>query len=183
MNGRPTWDAVWMRMADELGKRSRCFRGDIGCVLVSVDNQVVAATYVGPPPTFEPADDTKRYEEARASLPSLNLKQVFPASEPMSMTDCRAWCPRAQPDHVPEEGYVDCVSSHAEMNAVSRADWSRLQGGTAYVNGAVCFQCAKLLAACGVSRVVMKVLESDSHRRPQRSIDYLKECGISVSVI
>lgn len=153
---RPSWDDVWISLAEKIGERSRCSRGSIGCVLVSQDNQVVSASYVGPPPNFEPANKRPR-------------------------SDCRGWCPRSQPGHEPDLGYTDCVSSHAEMNAIARADFTKLRWGTAYVNGACCVMCAKALAASGVNRVVVKFDDAaDAHRVPNRGIDYLIENSIQV---
>lgn len=154
---RPTWDDVWMATARMFGQRSRCERGKIGCVLVSTDNQVVSASYVGPPPNYEPAN-------------------TDPAST------CSQWCARACKTDGFDPGYYDCVSSHAETNACARADFSRLKGGTAYVNGAVCYNCCKLLAASGVSRVVMEVYTSDAHRQPMKSINYLRDNSVTVDV-
>lgn len=155
---RPTWDFVWMAMARKFGERSRCERGKIGCVLVSVDNQVVSASYVGPPPHFAPANEDET-------------------------STCSSWCPRACKTADFDPGYSDCISAHAESNAVARADFSRLKGGTAYVNGAVCYNCCKLLAASGIARVVMEVYTADAHRNPVKSITYLRDNGIVVDVL
>lgn len=46
---RPTWDELWLDVATLIGRRSRCSRRQIGAVVVSVDNQVVATGYNGPP--------------------------------------------------------------------------------------------------------------------------------------
>lgn len=153
---RSTWDKVWMSTADAIGLRSRCYRADIGVVFVSADNQHIIAGYVGPPPNFWPAND-----------------------EPES--DCRQWCPRSQDGHELQPGYVDCVSCHGEMNAAARAD-ERFIGGTAYVNGAMCFTCAKVTAACRLARVVMKINPSDLHRKPEDVIQFLTRSGIKVSI-
>lgn len=158
---RPEWDEVWMSFAKSIGRRSKCTRGDIGCVLVSQDNQVISASYVGPPPSFRPA-------------------VIADIRSDGETTSCLMWCPRSQLGHVPEEGYVDCVSSHAEMNAVARADFSRLADATAYVNGAVCYHCAKLLSAACVKRVVMVVHDTDAHRNPSRTLEYFKMNGVEV---
>lgn len=157
MTDRKTWDRVWLDMATSVGQRSRCSRGAIGCVLVGPDNNVVATSYVGPPPEYAPA-------------------QVDPTS------DCRSWCERScetDPAKL-DPAYLTCPSVHAEQNAVSRADFTRLRGGTAYVNASVCWQCAKLLAASQVARVVMIAEEGNEHRNPQRTVDYLSRCGITV---
>jgi dCMP deaminase len=154
-NTRPEWADVWMTMAETIGRRSRCVRAQIGCVLVSTDNQVISASYNGPPPKYKSA---------------MNVH-----------TKCDQWCPRSQGASL-DVNYDDCPSSHAEANGVARADWSRLQGGTAYVNGASCMTCAKLLAAAGIRLVVMQVHETDQHRRPDKVIEYLGQCGVEVFV-
>ena len=160
MSGRPDWDLVWMKMAFTIGERSRCSRGAIGCVLVGPTNDVVSTSYVGPPPNFAPAQ--------------------------MDQTStCKKWCERSNetdPSKL-DAAYLTCPSVHAEQNAISRADFSRLKGGTAYVNAAVCWQCAKLLAAAQVGRVVMYVAEGNEHRNPGRTQAYLAQCGIDTTVM
>src|SRR5690606_19763651 len=137
--------------------RSRCHRADISAVFVSRDNLHVVVGYVGPPAHYAPAE-----------------------ADPDS--DCRAWCPRAQPGHEPQPGYEDCVSCHAEMNAAARTNADLIAGGTAYVNGAMCLTCAKVTAATRVARVVMRVTSDEAHRKPQRTIDFLTSSGIEVVV-
>jgi dCMP deaminase len=151
---RPSWAEIWMQTARAMAERSRCVRAQVGCVLVSQDNRVIASSYNGPPPGMT------------------------------VLGDCVNWCPRAQSEgHVLEPGYTDCCASHAEMNAVARADFTQLQGGTAYVTGSVCYTCAKLLAASNVGLVVMIVRGSESYRSPKKSMQLLAECGITCTVI
>lgn len=151
---RPTWDVIWMQTARAMAERSRCVRAQVGCVLVSRDNRVIASSYNGPPPGM------------------------------MVIGDCVNWCPRSQAEeHALEPGYTDCCASHAEMNAVARADFTQLQGGTAYVTGSVCYTCAKLLAASNVGLVVMIVRESEGYRSPKKSMQLLADCGITYAII
>lgn len=70
---RPSWDAVWMGMADVIAQRSRCVRSQVGCVLVTKDNRVAAASYNGPPA-------------------NVKLKGM-----------CDRWCPRARGDAPPSD--------------------------------------------------------------------------------
>lgn len=70
---RPAWEAVWMAMADIISQRSRCVRSQVGCVLVTPDNRVAAASYNGPPGTVK-------------------LKGM-----------CDRWCPRARGDAPPSD--------------------------------------------------------------------------------
>lgn len=67
-------------------------------------------------------------------------------------------CPRslaAQQGDPVDANYQDCIAIHAEENALLYSDASARRGGTLYVNGICCFNCAKKVAGSGVSRLVM----------------------------
>lgn len=133
---RPTWDETYMMFANHVAQRSRCSRDQVGCVIVTADNRVAAACYNGPPPR---ATET-------GAVPTTG--------------QCINWCPRAravasgEPGHA---GYADCFSNHAESNAIARANWTDIAGGTAYVTSTLCIACAKNIASAGLSRVVFRV--------------------------
>ncbi|QGF20325.1 deoxycytidylate deaminase [Gordonia phage Sixama] len=141
-------------MAEAVAERSKCSRAKIGCVIVDRGQVVISTGYNGPPPN---------YLGDRGGV----------------STGCRTWCERAKNKDT-DPSYSTCPSNHAEANAIVRADWSRMAGSTAYVTGAVCITCAKLLAAAGVTMVVHRVSATDSHRRPQTVESFLKQCGVSV---
>lgn len=147
---RPSWDEVWMRMAQIMGERSKCSRAQVGCVIVSADQSVLSASYNGPPPNY-PAEGS-----------------------------CSNWCPRAQGKGDLGSTYDNCPSAHAETNGIARADHSRIIGATAYVNRASCIGCAKALAAAGVVRLVHIVGDNDMHRNPEATEDFLRQCGVQV---
>lgn len=47
---RPTWDDVWMGLAESLAKRSTCSRLQVGCAVITEDNQqVLGIGYNGGP--------------------------------------------------------------------------------------------------------------------------------------
>lgn len=47
---RPSWDVVWMTLAETLGERSTCERLQVGCVVITEDNQrVLGVGYNGGP--------------------------------------------------------------------------------------------------------------------------------------
>jgi dCMP deaminase len=47
---RPSWDDVWIRLATSLADRSTCSRLQVGCVVVTADNQkVLGVGYNGGP--------------------------------------------------------------------------------------------------------------------------------------
>lgn len=151
---RPSWDQVWMTMADDIAPRSLCTRAQVGCVLVTADNQMAAATYNGPSPRFAHNDEP-----------------------------CTNWCERAvtpTEQLLDPRSYSNCETTHAEASALIRADASRLQGATIYVTGSVCINCARLIAHSGVTRVVHRVDPENAYRSPEATEKYLTDLGIVV---
>ena len=67
-------------------------------------------------------------------------------------------CPRANSDVAHGSAYDSgpgrCIAVHAEANALLFSDATARAGATLYVNGPPCADCAKLIAASGVARVV-----------------------------
>lgn len=50
--------------------------------------------------------------------------------------------------------YTDCISLHAEANAIAFANRADTEGATIYITGPPCDACSKLIKAAGISRVV-----------------------------
>lgn len=136
-----------------MSKRSRCARAQVGCVIVAEDQTVISSSYNGPP-------------------------RFYPTSD----GDCRDWCPRAQKTDTDDFSptYDDCPSVHAEANAIARADFSRMEGSTVYVSTSCCKGCAKLLANSGVKRVVFSYEAGREYRNPEKTIEFLRTCGVEV---
>lgn len=76
--------------------------------------------------------------------------------------------------------YGKCEAIHAEANALVRADFTQIQGGTIYVSHSSCINCAKLVANSGLVRLVHHVSEADLHRNPDEVEEYLSSSGIEV---
>lgn len=76
-----------------------------------------------------------------------------PAGEPGCIT-----CPRRTSNVSPGSSYDtgpgQCVSVHAEANALLYCDREDLRGSTLYITTNPCDGCLKLIRAAGVSRVV-----------------------------
>lgn len=147
---RPTWDEVWMDIADTVAQRSRCDRAQIGSVIVSANQRIASTGYNGP----------------AASFPAEN--------------GCTAWCPRARGEAPLDNLYDACPSIHAESNALLYVDRSVIEGGTIYITDAPCMQCAKLVSNSGIARAVFRVSSKAAHRQPEATIEYLKKCGIEI---
>lgn len=147
-----------MAVAHDVARRSLCTRAQVGCVIVTSENRVVAVSYNGPPAGF-----------------------------PHEQRPCVEWCPRAMiaasplaPACPPDPGYDDCPALHAEANGLSVCDRSLREGGTLYVTGDVCYACAKLVANSGLSYVVVDRSDPREYRRSGRSYELLKRCGVEV---
>lgn len=64
-------------------------------------------------------------------------------------------CPRLAEGSASGTNYDNCIAIHAEANALLHSDYNaRKDGGTIYVNGTPCAQCAKLVANSGLKRLV-----------------------------
>ena len=150
---RPSWDKVWMDVADTIARRSRCSRAQIGAVVVSANQRVASTGYNGPAATLDVEGD------------------------------CIEWCPRAQGLVPLDNMYDTCPSIHAEANALLYVDRSRIEGGTIYITDVACLQCAKLVSNSGVARVVMRVGSKAVHRKPEATIEYLKKCSVDVVIL
>lgn len=148
--GRPSWDDVWMQTATTVGQRSLCDRAKVGAVVVTKDNRVQAASFNGAADRIDVQGKT-----------------------------CTHWCERMATGDLSGD-YSRCPAIHAEQNALLRADYSQIQGGTLYCTHAVCINCSKIVMGSGLARVVYRINESDAYRNPGVVIDQMVASGIEV---
>lgn len=64
---------------------------------------------------------------------------------------------------VPDYG-ATCISVHAEANALMFCSRTQREGGTLYVTGISCLDCAKLVSNSGIVRVV--AINDETAQRP-----------------
>ena len=121
---RLTWDQFFLGVAAAAAARADCSRRQVGAVIVSPDHRVVGFGYNGSPP-----------------------------GEPGCLSD--GACPRAK-EGVPHGrgDYDNCISVHAEANAIMFSNWQERQGSTIYVTHEPCAGCSKLIRGSGIARVV-----------------------------
>lgn len=143
-----SWDVTWMHVAMDVGRRSRCALATVGAVIVTSDNRIVATGYNGPPAGFPPHEGTQT---------------------------CEAYCVRSSGPLHPGS-YGDCVTVHAEANALLFCDRRDREGGMLYVTHAPCWDCCKLIANSGLWHVVYV---PDKDRSPD-GIELMKNCGLVV---
>lgn len=131
MNERPGWDDYFLQVASAVSLRADCTRSKVGAVLVDGNHRIVGTGYNGAPP-----------------------------GAPGCLSGA---CPRGKLSYEelpPESDYGNCISNHAELNAVVFALPEERSGSTIYVTRKPCVQCKQLLLAEGISRVVW--LSSDN---------------------
>lgn len=133
---RPDWDDYFIRIAHAVAARSDCRRASVGAVIVDVNRRIVSTGYVG----------------------------TFPGQD-----GClEGACPRGKLSHqecAPGTAYGNCISFHAEVNALLYSDRSRHDGGTVYVTREPCDWCAKLIGASGLVRSVWCDMTGRLHGR------------------
>lgn len=94
---------------------------------------------------------------------------------------CANFCPRSRAENRGFD-YGNCVSVHAEANALIFADRALYNDGTIYVTNPCCWDCAKLVANSGLARVVVRLSEKDAHADTETPIKFLQSCGLQVEV-
>jgi dCMP deaminase len=141
-----------MKVAFEIARRSVCVRSQVGAVIVSPDQRHVSTGYNGQPSGLPPWES------------------------------CVDWCPRAKkPEAELAKDYTDCHSVHAEMNALMHSDRTLRKDGSLYVTSVCCWNCGKAIANSGIAKVVMINDKRDSHRDPEKTIEFMRSCGLTVT--
>jgi dCMP deaminase len=119
---RPTWDEYFAGIAEVVSLRADCRRRQVGAVIVDTHHRIVSTGYNGAAP---------------------------------GLSGCLAGaCPRGlmtPEEAAPFSAYDNCISIHAEANALLHAHQS-LVGATIYVTCQPCKDCTKLIAGVGIAR-------------------------------
>src|SRR5688572_16707615 len=103
-----------MNIAYAVAVRSDCRRANVGAVIVDRSNRIVSTGYVG----------------TAAGAPGC-LDGACPRGQ-LTTDEC-----------VPGTSYENCISFHAEVNALLYSDRSRHDGGTIYITRQPCDWCFK----------------------------------------
>lgn len=121
---RLSWDDYFLKVADTISKRATCDRGQSGCV-ISLDNQILVAGYVGSPPGFPHCDESGHL-----------LKKI--KHQDGSYTE---HCVRT----IHAEQNAICQAARRGI---------AIKGATLYTRMTPCRVCAMLIISCGIVRVV-----------------------------
>lgn len=124
---RPGWDEYFLGIADAVAARTDCRRARVGAVVVDPGRRIVATGYPGTAP-----------------------------GRPGCLSGA---CPRgllSAADCPPLSSYDNCISVHAEANALLHSDIRQIAAGTIYITRSPCDWCLKLIQASGLMRVVFR---------------------------
>lgn len=135
-----------MAVAESMAARSRCVNRQVGAVIVTAENRPMAVGYNGPPANWSGAEDTAT---------TVHFGSDLSLTSTTKKTTCAEFCPRGGSEDR-GSSYSNCVSVHAEANALLFADRRDYAGGTMYVTNPCCWDCAKLVANSGIKTLVVK---------------------------
>lgn len=124
---RPSWDDYFLGIAKAVAARADCRRAQYGAVIVK-DSRVISTGYNGTP------------AGGLSCLAGQCPRGLLSSAE----------LPHGTEDH------SNCISLHAETNAIAYADHRETQHGVLYLYGPghPCDMCSKLIKAAGIDKVV-----------------------------
>lgn len=171
MAERATWDQTWFTIAVAMARRSRCDRDQVGAVIVDPTNRVVATAYNGPPAGYPVGSYLVRNTDRQFTIEVDDT--------------CEKFCQRGKEGPTDEtvHSYTDCVSLHAEANALMVCDREARLRGTIYTTSDVCWGCARLIANSGLARVVVPHDPEHDYRASAESYAFLRRCKITVDFL
>lgn len=90
-------------------------------------------------------------------------------------------CPRLHEDSASGTNYSNCISVHAEANALMYSNRGDRRDGTLYVNGQPCWDCAKLIAGSGLHRIVL--IGDPTYADSDRVNQFMIDSGMGVTIL
>jgi len=146
---RASWDEYFLSLIKEVGKRATCDRGKSGCVIVK-DKRIICTGYVGSPPGFPHCDEAGHL-----------MKKMIGEDGKESMHCMR--------------------TLHAEQNAIIQAAkyGTPIDGTTIYTTMEPCRNCAMMILACGIKRVVCQ----KRYHAAQETREMFQKAGVRLDVM
>jgi dCMP deaminase len=127
---RATWAEWGLGLADAVATRADCSRRQVGAVIVTPHNRVVSTGYNGAPSGHRGCLTEGACPRGQSSVETLITSY--------------------------DTGPGMCIALHAEQNALLRASWADMQGGTLYVTCEPCPGCARMIIGTPLSFVVWR---------------------------
>lgn len=155
------WDKTFIEVAEEFAEHSTCVKRQVGAVLVK-DLRILSTGYNGTPSGF------------------CNCKDVFEDGPDKPSTKGIGYKKSRSVYYFSHHEFAERFEIHAEQNCLSFAAKNGVStdGCTLYVTTAPCVNCAKVIIASGIKKVVYKEIYKNDF-----GIQLLEEAGIEVFAI
>jgi dCMP deaminase len=127
---RPNWDEWAMGIAFAVSRRADCRRKAVGAVILDGSRKLISVGWNG-------------VGHGRIGC--------LAGGCPRGMLTYEE-CPEGSDYDNPDQSF--CVATHAELNALIRADYSKLSEATMYVTIGPCSWCMKVIKNAGLYRLV-----------------------------
>lgn len=144
---RPSFNQWGLDLAATVATRADCTRRQVGAVIMRPDHTVVATGYNGAP--------SKAGSCLRGDCPRgrLSTDEVIPGSSY-------------------DTGAGSCIALHAEQNALLRASWDEMQGGTLFCTHEPCGGCQRMLCGTPLDRVIWALTDAERETLPPGALRY-----------
>lgn len=128
-SSRAGWQEWGLNLAQAVATRADCTRRRVGAVLMTPDHSIVATGYNGGPPKGPSclAGQCPRGQRSEVEVPAGSSYDTGPGA---------------------------CIALHAEQNALLRASWEQMRGGTLFVTDRPCDGCVRMIVGTPLDRVV-----------------------------
>jgi dCMP deaminase len=150
-----SWDETFLEVAQLFAERSTCVKRQVGAILVK-DKRILSTGYNGTPSGLCNCDKVFRFGADKVGLlPFVQEGARFTHHE-----------------------FAEKFEIHAEQNCIAFAAKNGIntEGCTMYVTVAPCAQCAKLIIAAGIKKVIYK-----EPYKNEDGISLLKISGVETS--
>lgn len=158
--GRPTEMESNMSIAYCASLMSRCFKRQVGAVIVDEKNRVVSVGYNENPPPLEPCNKEffDCYREMYVDELMLSLRYCPNCGEKLSDFKYPYYCKKCNHNVyrmvVRDRALSRCSALHAEERSIINANEKGLDNCTMYVTTFPCFNCARKIVEVGISTIV-----------------------------
>lgn len=154
---RPTWDEYFLGIAVAVATRADCTRRQVGAVITR-GNRIVSTGYNGSPAglpgclTAGACPRGRHYAATRLDDMAEEYLVSVHGIIPIRCICGKVWpCPDSAAEY---SSYDNCVSCHAEANALIYSERDKCEGATLYCTDEPCFSCWKLISGAGIGEVV-----------------------------
>lgn len=171
MGWGPSNDAHMIEGARWAAAKADCTRRQVGAMIFDADTHVVSAGRNGSPPGKPGcASDgaCPRGQQPKAwECPDHGTRRIG-----VDVDTGEQWCnilgcphqgAAVAPGSSYDTGPGSCIAIHAEVNALARADWGRMTGGTLAVTDEPCDGCKRIIQAYPLARVIWPWMDNQIH--------------------